>query len=57
VAHDWAQLLAEVQALTTELTQAQRPAPGPHALPFAPAERGSRASSFAQRTPELRQAS
>jgi phenylalanine-4-hydroxylase len=57
VAHDWAQLLAEVQALMAELTPAQRPVPGPHALPFAPAERVSRASSFAQRTPELRQAS
>ncbi|TVT43194.1 hypothetical protein FNT36_03630 [Hymenobacter setariae] len=57
VAHDWAQLLAEVQQLTAELTLAQRPAPGPHALPFASAEVGSRASSFAQRTAELRQAS
>lgn len=57
VARDWAQLLAEVQELTAELSQAQRPAPGPHALPFAPAEVGSRASSFAQRTTELRQAS
>jgi phenylalanine-4-hydroxylase len=57
VARDWAQLLAEVQQLTAELTQAQRPAPGPHALPLAPAEIGSRASSFAQRTAELRQAS
>jgi phenylalanine-4-hydroxylase len=57
VARDWAQLLAEVQQLTAELAQAQRPAPGPHALPLGPAEIGSRASSFAQRTAELRQAS
>jgi phenylalanine-4-hydroxylase len=57
VARDWAQLLAEVQQLTSELTQAQRPAPGPHALPLAGIEGGSRADSFAQRTAELRQAS
>lgn len=57
VAHDWAQLLAEVRHLGAELTQAQRPAPAPHALPLAAAAVASRASSFAQRTNELRQAS
>ena len=50
VARDWAQLLEEVQALHTELAQAQRPAPGPHTLPLPLAEVGGRASSFAQRT-------
>ena len=50
VAHDWAQLLEEVQALQAELTQAQRLAPGPHTLPLPRVEVGGRASSFAQRT-------
>lgn len=49
VAPDWAQLLAEVQQLPAELAQAQRPAPGPHALLAPPTEAASRANSFAQR--------
>jgi phenylalanine-4-hydroxylase len=52
VAQDWAQLLAEVQQLSAELAQAQRPAPGPHTLPALPLEAASRANSFAQRTAE-----
>ncbi|MGI4735416.1 MAG: hypothetical protein ACRYG7_09575 [Janthinobacterium lividum] len=55
VARDWAQLLAEVQQLSAELTQAQRPVPGPHALPTPPAEAASRANSFAQRLAGRRQ--
>lgn len=55
VAHDWAQLLAEVQQLATELAQGQRPAVGPPALPLAPTIVGSRANSFAPRPAELRQ--
>jgi len=54
VARDWAELLEEIAQLRAELTQAQRPAPGPHALP-ASVEAGSRAGSFAQRTAALRQ--
>ena len=54
VASSWAELLEEIAHLRAELTQAQRPAPGPHALP-APVEAGSRAGSFAQRTAGLRQ--
>jgi len=54
VVRDWAQLLDELAQLSAELEQAQRPAPGPHALP-APLEAGSRAGSFAQRTAGLRQ--
>ncbi|MBJ6144899.1 hypothetical protein [Hymenobacter sp. BT559] len=57
VARDWAQLLAEVQQLVAELAQTQRLASGPHASPLAAAAVGSRASSFAQRAAELRQAS
>jgi phenylalanine-4-hydroxylase len=54
VAQSWAELLEEIAHLRAELTQARRPAPGPHALP-APSEVGSRAGSFAQRTAGLRQ--
>ena len=50
VARDWAQLLEEVQALHTELAQAQRSAPGPHTLPLPVADATGRAASFAQRT-------
>jgi hypothetical protein len=57
VARDWVQLLAEVQQLAAELAQTQRLASGPHASPLAAAAVGSRASSFAQRPAELRQAS
>ncbi|RZK58581.1 MAG: hypothetical protein EOO59_08430, partial [Hymenobacter sp.] len=46
VARDWAQLLAEVQALQTELAPAQRPVPGPHMLPLPVVEASSRATSF-----------
>ena len=55
VARDWAELLEEIQHLRAELAQAQRPVPGPHALPV-PVDAGSRAGSFAQRTAALRQA-
>jgi phenylalanine-4-hydroxylase len=54
VARDWAQLLEEVQQLTSELTQAQRSAPGPHTLPLPLVEAGGRANSFAQRTARRR---
>ncbi|MFD1875221.1 hypothetical protein [Hymenobacter bucti] len=57
VARDWAQLLAEVQQLVAELAPAPRPALGLHTLPHAAIEAGSRASSFAHRPAELRQAS
>ena len=53
VVRDWTQLLEEIQQLRAELSEAQRAAPGPHALP-APLEMGSRAGSFARRTAGLR---
>ena len=54
VARDWGQLLTEIEQLSAELAQAQRIAPGPHAVPALVAEVGSRAGSFAQRTAGLR---
>jgi len=56
VARDWAQLLAEVQALTAELT----PVPlgqGHHALPLAAVPTGARAGGLGPRPAELRRAS
>jgi phenylalanine-4-hydroxylase len=55
VARDWAQLLGEIQALATELGQAQPPALGPPVLPINPLEVGSRTNGFARRPAGLRQ--
>jgi phenylalanine-4-hydroxylase len=57
VARDWAQLLAEVQALAAELAHVPHPALGLHALPLGAVEAGGRASGFAHRAAALRQAS